>query len=538
MENMDISSSKDDSIAMDYDVRSSNSMDESVVTTSPLKKKISYRISFSDVAFTDIMDGGNKKHASNSRYAQLVLDHTFSRQFKNNDIFDEYIRYMEYCPWYSHSKSVIGFLYDMIIHTKNDHTKMNKIFEKVLETELFINTKSLDSDSDNILTLYGFVYSIVTIRPLWFDYYRISPDFDQFWVDVGNNHFRIKADWILKFPDYHNRRLPIINGFIDLEENDFVTLFLPVFYRCLLTDLYNYLIYIECYPTNFTNEIIAIEFMERFEPDTDTVDFFATFPLDNSLPNYYDFSVAYGFPTKTAEDASIKLSTDEYNRTLYKLSLSRSSVSTTSTSSSLSLSNTSKNITTTTTTTTPPVLSSSSTTYQQAIQNFERSNMPDLEDLINPKLNYLPKCLSNLMTENGEKRKKMKYHDRLNLTTYLADMDYGKEEIVQAFPDDANSIAANFTTYKRKREKDGDKKFNTFYCTAIMNKSPDNRDDHCRCPYIENTDYTKRLSSSSSTVNEDQFTTYKRYRDSCYSNIISKGSFSHPLNYVSIQVNK
>lgn len=544
VENMTISpsSSLNDNMIMDNS-SNDNIVNNNIVSTT----RASYYISFSDTPFADIMveksgGGTNKqtKHASNSRYAQLLLDTTFSRQFKGTtiDIYEEYITYLTRCPWYSHYRSVIGFLYDMIIHMKHDHTKMDKILEKVIETELFINMKSIDPKGGNTLMIYRFIYEIEEIRPIWFDHYRISPELNnQFWVQVADNHFRVKSDWLLKFPNLQNdnRRLPIINGFIDLDENDFCDIFLPTFYRCMMIDLYHYLVYIEAYYTKYTNEISIIESMERFIYTDDTRDFFSSFPLNNSLTDYYDFAVAFGCPTLTTEQVSIKLSTDEYYRELHRLRITES------TASSLKSSLTKTTRSSSSSSSSPPKIiqsssssSLSSSTYQHALQEFDRSTMPDLEDLLNPDANYLPKCLANLMNENGERRRKMKYADRLHVTTYLADMKYERDEIMEAFPDDANAIEANYKTYKRKREKDGDKKFSTLYCTAIMNKSENNNDDdndHCQCPYT---------SSVGMIVvdNEDKAITYKKYRNSCYSNIIPSGSFSHPLNYVSIQVNK
>ncbi len=478
-----------------------------------------FKISFSDASFVSLISNsvdGQPKRASNSRYSQLLLDYVFSSQFKDIDIYDEYVKFLTWNPWYSHCRSVIGFLYDMIIHTKNDHTKMKKILDMVIETELFINMKSVDRDGDNVLVLYQFVYEIEAIRPVWYDHYRISPKLNQFWIEVSENHYRVKADWLLKFQNLQNRRLPIINGFIDLTGNEFRHLFLPAFYRSLLADLCNYIIFIEAYHTDYMEEIFAVELMDKEIDREDMYDFFGTFPsTSHSLADYYDFSIAFGYSTQTSEQVSIKLSTQSYYRDLY--------------------SSDNKNNT-----------SSASLTYQQATQDFDRSQMPDLEDLLNPKSNYLPRCLSDLMIVNGEKRKKMQHYDRLNVATYLGDMSYGKDEIVAAFPDDAKAIESNYETYVRKRARDGNKKFNTFYCTAIMNK-PLNDHDHCRCPYINQqptrrTQYGKNISSSSSSnitnMSDNQVTTYKKYRNNCFSNIISNGSFSHPLNYVAIQVNK
>jgi hypothetical protein len=476
------------------------------------KKRLSYRVSYSDLSFVDIIssEGTNKnrKYGSLSRYAQLILDHTHSSKFSDINLHDEYLAFINYNPNYSHHRSIIGFIYELIIHTKNKPNGqkiVDKILEKIIDTEVHLNVRSLDPDDVNALVLHQFIYEIQEVRPSWFDHLRLDNiQNGAFWVETNDNHFRVKSDWLFKLSQPAELYYRVVNGHIDLTMDEFTDQFLPVFYRLLIIDLINYIVHIEYHHQHFRHEIFELESMDKFIHQEDPVDFFETFPLDESLSNYYDFSVAFGYPTLVSEKISIKLSTQDYFAEQIK-------------SSSSSSNPTNNN------------LSSSSMIISF---EFDRSTLPDLEDLLDTKKAYLPPCLKNLVNEDADgnnRRKKLKMNDRIAVTSYLTDMKYTGDEIAQAFPVDAKDLKGHSNTFNKRR----DKKFNSFYCSNIMDKTKYNPDDHCQCPYSMKDTKKRRY------INEDdKKQSQKRYRDECFSTIIPRGSFLHPLNYVTIQMNK
>ncbi len=468
------------------------------------KKRLSYRVSFSDRSFVDIISSDkNRKFGSLSRYSQLILDFAYNSKF-NIDIHEEYLTYINANPNYSHYRSIIGFIYELIIHSKNKSNSqpiVDKILEKMIDTEVYLNVRSFDPYDINTLVLHQFIYEVKGVRPSWFDYLQLD-NLNAFWMETNDNHFRVKSDWLFKLSKPSELYYRIVNGHIDLTMDEFTSQFLPVFYRLLIIDLINYIVHIEYHHQLFRPEILALESMDKFIYGEDPVDFFETFVLDGSLSNYYDFSVAFGHPTLLSEQISIKLSTQEYFAQLIK----------SSTSSPNPLNNS---------------LSSSSIISFE----FDRSNIPDLEDLLNTKKSYLPPCLKSVVNdENGNRRKKMKLNDRITVSSYLTDMKYTVDEIALAFPEDAKDIKGHSNTFVKRHEN----KFNSFYCSSIMNKTKYNPDDHCRCPYAMKDTKKRRYVND-----DDKKQSQKKYRDECFSAIMPRGgSFLHPLNYVTVQMNK
>jgi hypothetical protein len=335
------------------------------------------------------------------------------------------------------------------------------------------------------------------LLPAWFDY-TIDEEGREFWQETSEHTYKLKSEWLYKqeFEKLLTDQ-PIQQGYIYISEVLFATLFLPSLYRCVLTSVHHYLYFIHhSGPLKFIKERRLLSS-------------YSSSYTKEELTSLYTLLASHKLQSQT---------------TLLECAEKLGDLSTPVLRHLLKIKQKQQEKEEGTVAFVP--------WYEKKVQ---RDMLPDLEDL--GKGDLLPPCLKEVFGKEH-----IGNMDRVNVSRYLMDLAYSKEEVVEFLCKGADrqythAVSSTYDHFYNKQKKNNNTqtKCQSFGCSSIINMGPQGDKNIFRCHFEAKTNGAVRRKNHDINDKREFMTAC---RASLTLNAPSEDYIQHPVHYVLLQLQK